>query len=82
MESRLGTVMVNFTPKPQDLSATLLSCPFMSHMCPSPLPLLFPSQALSRVTSSDGGGGSPGCSSRMPGNLETKAKADLYREPL
>ena len=36
MESRLGTVMVNFTPKPQDLSATLLSCPFMS-LCVPPL---------------------------------------------
>lgn len=39
MESRLGTVMVNFTPKPQNLSSTLLSCPYMSLPSPTPLPV-------------------------------------------
>lgn len=60
MESRLGTLTVNFTPETpeSELLPTPLSCPYVS----LPLPFLLPSQALSRVTSSDGGGGSPGCS--------------------
>ena len=78
MESRLGTVMVNFTPKPQNLSSTLLSCPYMSLPSPTPLPVTGTVQRHHFRWRR----GSPGCSSRMPGNLETKSMADLYREPL